>query len=97
MSTNAEKFPHPGDGPPRPAEDAGYSKEEIEAGAKYNAWMKAVRRHVVATSVDAIAAIVAEGGEVSHEQRIAAVLGAAYLEDSLSSHNPFAAMFGGAL
>jgi hypothetical protein len=79
----AEKYPHPG---PKPEEPA---SADDELAFAYNTWVEKVRRHIVAKSVDALAA----QPETTPEQTIAAVLGRAYLEDSLSSHSPFAGLF----
>lgn len=76
----------PGERPAVPDRD-GYSKEYL------NAWLKKARRHVVAAATDKLIAL----KDRTPEQDIAMVLGRAFLEDSLSSHSPFAALIGGGL
>ncbi|HEV3059738.1 MAG TPA: hypothetical protein VGY48_15915 [Vicinamibacterales bacterium] len=90
--TLAEQFPHPGPAPAKPIMNA--PTKEVFA---YNDWVKNLRRHLVAASVDKLLAIEVEKGTdaLTPEQLIAAMLGRAFLEDTLSSHNPLAGLFGG--
>lgn len=79
----SEKYPHPGPKPEVP------TSPDDECAFAYNQWVEKIRRHTIAKSVDALAAL----PETAPEQTIAAILGRAYLEDTLSSHSPFGGLF----
>ncbi len=57
-------------------------------------WLKKHRRYVVAVCLDTMMAETEAGKPHTTERTIALVLGNAYLDDALSSHNPLRAFFG---
>jgi hypothetical protein len=97
--TWVEKNPHPGPRPPlppegKPANDA----EDIEWSkmrAAYNDWVRKMRRHMVARSVEKLGE--KPSADMTPVEEIAFVVGVCMLDGSIatSGDNLFSALFGG--
>lgn len=89
--TWAERFPHPGPQPHKPGDEQPTQAEVLTgwwvARSTWNEYVRQLRRHQVAQSLDAIAAQKALGE--SPVGRLAMVFGVSYLDGSLPAEGPY--------
>jgi hypothetical protein len=95
MSTYAEKYPHPGEAPPRSSEEppAYQSPERTEwekVSRAYNTWAHKTRAHHVAKALDRLLHETSNAKPVlmTPVQTIAFVLATAYLDGTIDVNRP---------